>query len=90
MATKSDRAPRVGFWFFSIGKDKALDAIVLESINQGATSEQIIKAIFADKPVSKIRPRVAEKGRFIFSKSQINKYQVNVPSSMAILVTWVD
>ena len=82
--------PLFGFWDFSIGKDKALGGLVLESYHQGATAAQIINEIIAGTPPRRIRPRIAEKGRFIFSKSQVEKYQLTIPASISKAATWVE
>ncbi len=74
----------------SVGAGKALGGLVLSGEQQGKDAALIIKDILAGKPVSKIRPKAAEKGRFIFSRSEVNKWRLTIPESISKLTTWVD
>jgi len=81
--------PVFGFWDFSIGENKAIGGLVIEGYQQGYTAAQMIKQIVAGENIEVIRPRVAQKGRYIFSKVEVGKHQLSIPANMMGTITWV-
>lgn len=81
--------PVFGFWDFSIGEGKAIGGLVIEGYQQGYAAAQIINRIVAGEVVEKIRPQVAKKGRYIFSKAELIKHQLTIPQEIKRTITWV-
>lgn len=81
--------PVFGFWGYSIGKNKAIGGLVIEGYEQGYTAAQIIKQIVAGENISKIRPEVAKKGSYIFSREEVKKHKLIIPANMMGAITWV-
>lgn len=81
--------PVFGFWSFSIGEGKAIGGLVLEGYQQGYTAAQIINRIVAGEAVANIRPQVAKKGRYIFSKTELERHQLTIPQEIKKTITWV-
>ena len=87
---KKSPVPLFGFWAYAIGKNKASGGLVLEGYQQGIAAALIVKEILAGKKISEIRPRVAEKGRYIFSRSEVAKHQLRIPETVAHICLWVE
>jgi ABC-type uncharacterized transport system substrate-binding protein len=81
--------PVFGFWDFSIGKNKAIGGLVIKGYEQGYTAAKIIKRIVAGENVAAIRPEVAKKGSYIFSREEVKKHNLIIPTDMNSAITWV-
>ncbi|PKG81522.1 hypothetical protein CXF85_18870 [Colwellia sp. 75C3] len=81
--------PVFGFWDFSIGENKAIGGLVIEGYQQGYSAAQILNQIIAGKKVINIRPQVAKKGRFIFSKTELAKHKLVIPNELKKTINWV-
>lgn len=88
--SRNSPLPLFGFWEMSVGAGKALGGLVLSGVEQGKEAAKIIDDILTGKLASEIRPVIAEKGRFIFSLSEVNKWELTIPESISKLTTWVD
>lgn len=87
-STHSD-VPIFGFWDFSIGINKAIGGLVIKGYEQGYTAAKIIKRIVAGESVTAIRPEVAKKGSYIFSREEVKKHNLIIPTNMNSAITWV-
>ena len=87
---KHSAVPVFGFWEFSIGKNKAIGGLVIEGYQQGYTAALIINRILSGEDVASIRPQVAKKGRYVFSKAEFAKHLLVIPNNMKKTITWVD
>ena len=87
--SKNSPVPVFGFWDFSIGENKATGGLVIEGYQQGYKAAQIINRIIAGRDIGKIRPQVANKGRYIFSRAEVEKHQLIIPPEMMNTITWV-
>lgn len=81
--------PVFGFWGYSIGANKAIGGLVIEGYEQGYTAAKIIKKIVAGENIAKIRPEVAKKGSYIFSREEVEKHKLIIPANMLGAITWV-
>jgi len=88
--SKNSPVPTFGFWAMSIGAGKASGGLVLSGVEQGKEAAEIIKAILAGEPISEMRPRIAEKGRLLFSSSEVNKWKLVIPDFIANSALWVE
>ncbi|WP_341219637.1 ABC transporter substrate binding protein [uncultured Pseudoalteromonas sp.] len=87
--SENSPVPVFGFWDFSIGENKAIGGLVLEGYQQGYTAAQIINQLLAGDSVDSIRPKVAEKGRYLFSRQEIEKHQITIPTNLLDTITWL-
>ena len=81
--------PVFGFWGYSIGENKAIGGLVIEGYEQGFTAAKIIKQIAMGENIAKIRPVVAKKGSYIFSREEVKKHKLIIPANMMGAITWV-
>lgn len=71
--------PVFGFWDFSIGLNKAVGGLVLSGTPQGKEAVTIIKRILAGHSPRTIQPVTAEHGRFVFSRSGLQRWDITLP-----------
>lgn len=81
--------PIFGFWDFSIGENKAIGGLEIEGYEQGYIAAKIIKQIVPGENIAKIRPEVAKKGSYIFSREEIGKHKLIIPANMMGAIIWV-
>jgi len=82
--------PLFSFWDFSVGKGKTVGGLVLSGEEQGRMAAQIARQILQGTPPSKIYPKTAEKGRYLFSQQQLSKYELTLPAAYRKLSTLVE
>lgn len=72
--------PVFGFWDFSIGKGKAMGGLILSGTPQGKEAAHLITKILDGHPVQTLQPVTAEHGRFLFSRSELRRWGITLPS----------
>ncbi|RMF15965.1 MAG: sugar ABC transporter [Gammaproteobacteria bacterium] len=84
--------PPFAFWDFAVGADKAAGGLVLFGESQGQAAAQIADQILRGTPVGSINPRfrIGEKGRFYFSRTQMQKWGLKLPAHLETRAVWVD
>ncbi len=71
--------PMFGFWSFSIGKGKAIGGLVLAAEPQGVEAAKLARCILDGTNAKKVSPVIAEHGRFVFSRSEMNRWGLSFP-----------
>jgi hypothetical protein len=88
---KNTPLPQFGFWDFSVGADKTIGGLALNGRQQGLTAGDIAQRILAfEKKPGDIAPKIAERGRYLFSRSLLNKYNLKVPKEFVHQASFVD
>lgn len=83
--------PPFGFWDFTVGADKTVGGFVLFGKTQGEAAGKIaLKILEGKRPPSKIKPRIPEMGRFLFSRSQLKKWKLTLPADIASKAEYVE
>lgn len=82
--------PPFAFWNFAVGPGKAIGGLTLLGQTQGEAA-----AIIALKILSGIRPDAipvtqGEKGTLVFSKSELEKYNITLPEEIAAKTVFID
>jgi ABC-type uncharacterized transport system substrate-binding protein len=75
----NSQAPLFGFWSFSIGREKAIGGLVLDSYEIGNMASDLALEIFGGTPPCQISPKYENKGLFLFSASQLAKWRLTLP-----------
>lgn len=81
--------PPFAFWDFSVGPGKTIGGHVLFGKEQGINAGEIALKILSGEKYTKF-PKVAEKGRFLFSKSQLKKWGLTLPDDIASKVEYIE
>jgi ABC-type uncharacterized transport system substrate-binding protein len=88
---KNTPIPHFGFWDFSVGKNKTIGGLVLYGKQQGLAAGDIALRILAfGKKPREITPKIAERGRYLFSKSQLAKFKLELPNEIAQEAAFVE
>ena len=89
-SSQNSPVPPFAFWEFAVGEDKAIGGLVLFGFEQGKLAAEMAKEVLT----TGIQPylmstKTAEKGRYLFSRSQLQKYGITLPeklSAKAVLI----
>ncbi|WP_164887246.1 ABC transporter substrate-binding protein [Hahella sp. KA22] len=82
--------PSFAFWDFSVGANKAIGGLVLFGKTQGEEAGKIALRILAGDKPNMINPMVGEKGRYLFSKSEVTRWKIQLPGDLLEKAEWVD
>lgn len=75
--------PLFGLWDFAVGADKAVGGLVLNGYEQGAAAAAIALKILGGTPPRNIYPYTAERGNFLFSRKQLQRFHITLPADIA-------
>lgn len=82
--------PNFAFWDFGVGVDKTAGGYVLFGETQAALASKLVEKILAGTPAGSILPVYGERGRFLFSKSQLKRWNLKLPKNVAAQASWTD
>jgi ABC-type uncharacterized transport system substrate-binding protein len=83
--------PPFGFWDFSVGKNKTIGGLVLFGFEQGRIAGELAHTILTtDVEPHTLGPKTAEKGRYLFSRSQLERHHLTLPRKMANKASFVE
>lgn len=82
--------PLFCFWDFSVGPRGAIGGLVLFGQAQGRLAGETALRILAGETPSSIYPVMAEKGRFLFSRSQLARWSLTLPEYIAVQAEFTD
>jgi hypothetical protein len=73
--------PVFGFWDFSIGKGKAVGGLVFAGNPQGEEAAKLVLRILNGERVQSVHPVTTESGEFLFSRFELARWGITLPSS---------
>ena len=82
--------PLFSFWDFSVGHDKTAGGLVLSGEEQGRLAGEIAQQILDGADPGRIYPKTAEQGRYLFSKTVLDRYGLKLPEAIASVSTLTD
>lgn len=68
--------PPFGFWDFSVGKHKTIGGYVLYGKEQGLLAGKLARKILEGQLVGPLPPQTGLSGRFLFSRTQLDKWHI--------------
>jgi ABC-type uncharacterized transport system substrate-binding protein len=74
--------PPFSFWSFGVGADKAIGGLVLYGRIQGLMAGELVNKVLNGDDIKKIYPIMAEKGRLLFSRYQLNKWGITLSQDL--------
>jgi len=80
--------PLFCFWEFTVGKGMAVGGLVLDGHDQGLQAASFINSILAGKLPRTISPRAALRGEYVFSKSELARWQLTLPDKWRYRILW--
>ncbi len=83
--------PMFSFWSFSVAADQTIGGLVLFGKSQGDKAGELALRILQEGvSPGDIGPTVSEKGRYFYSKTQLKKWGLTLPESIAAKAEYVD
>lgn len=82
--------PSFGFWDFSIGPRGNIGGYVLDGYEHGRAAAKMAEKIINGVPASSIYPLIDDSGRFIFSRSGMERWQLTVPERLEGKIDWIE
>ncbi|MDX7741471.1 ABC transporter substrate binding protein [Aeromonas dhakensis] len=82
--------PLFCFWEFTVGKGKAIGGLVLDGHDQGAKAAELVNAILEGAQPKTLAPRSALRGEYVFSKSELARWQLTLPDKWRYKILWRD
>ncbi len=77
------QVPLFGLWDFFVGADKAVGGLVLDGREQGMAAADIALRILGGAAPGSIYPVTAQRGRFVFSRTQLARHHITLPPEIA-------
>jgi len=74
--------PPFGFWDFIVGPDKAIGGFVLFGKAQGEEAAKLALKILRGKSPGDISPVIGKRGEYLFSRSQLKKWNLKLPADI--------
>lgn len=85
---KNAPLPHFGFWDFSIGSEANIGGYVLDGYIHGRMAGELAAQILAGSDVKQLRYISDRTGRFIFSRSGLIRWDIELPDKMAEQAYW--
>ncbi len=89
-SSQNTPVPPFGFWDFAVGADKTIGGILMMGETQGEEAARIVLEITQGTPPKAIVPRIPEQGRLMFSRSQLEKWQLELNPTLLKRAYYVD
>lgn len=74
--------PMFAFWEFAVGSRMAIGGLVLDGYSQGLEAALIARKVLSGGRLPLI-PKSSGEGRFVFSRSQLQRWQLVLPAAVA-------
>ncbi len=88
--SQNTTVPPFGFWDFTVGANKTVGGLVLFGQTQGEAAAKMAQQILAGKSPRTIPPMMGKKGRFFFSKSQLEKWEIMLPDNISSKADFIE
>ncbi|MDN3682566.1 hypothetical protein QWZ04_19855 [Vibrio tapetis subsp. quintayensis] len=72
--------PLFAFWAYSVGKKKAVGGLSISATQQGIVAAQLVNQYFQDHTMPMIT--TPEKGAFVFSQSELDRWNLHLPAEI--------
>ena len=87
--SENTQVPPFGFWDFSIGTDKNIGGYVIFGYEEGKLAGKIALVMLKGRK-TRVGPTTGGQGRFVFSKRQLLKWKITLPSDVYKKTTFVE
>ena len=89
-SSEHSQVPLFGLWDFYVGADRVVGGLVLDGREQGMAAADIALRILAGAAPGSIYPVTAQRGRFVFSRTQMRRHHIALPPEIAAQSRLVD
>ena len=81
-SSSNTAVPLFGYWKFSVGQDMTVGGFVLDGYSQGELAATMALNVLNGESIS-LMPQSSGEGQFVFSRSQLTKWGINLPEGIA-------
>lgn len=81
-ANANTPVPIFAFWDFAVGRHKTIGGHVLSARDQGLAAGEIASRVLSGVPPSSILPVTASEGRYLFSASEMDRFNIKLPDGI--------
>lgn len=82
--------PAFGFWDWAVGPEKTVGGLVLYGKDQGKAAGEMALKILGGVSPDKIYPVTADRGNFLYSRTQLRRYGIVLPPDIAAMASYTD
>lgn len=82
--------PIFGFWDWAVGPEKTIGGLVLYGRDQGKAAAEIALRILSGTPPERIYPVTADRGKFLYSRKQLQRFHLTLPENIAAEASYTD
>lgn len=87
--SKNSPIPLFAFWSFAVGKDKAIGGHVLDGYEHGLEAAYIAKHYLDNGEFKNIGSKKGSRGSYIFSSSELQRWNLKIPKQIRPYVLFV-
>lgn len=87
--SKHAQLPVFGFWRFSVGDEKGVGGLVLSGQDQGKQTAKIVNHLLRTGEFAVPRIITPTQGQYLFSKTQLKRWNIELPDFIAKQAEWV-
>ncbi|MDG3085559.1 hypothetical protein P7F88_05350 [Vibrio hannami] len=80
--------PPFGFWDFSIGNSANIGGYVVSGYEQGKAAGEMVERVLTEG--ERVRPYMLNRGEYVFSRSQLKKWDINLPDEIKNEVRFIE
>jgi len=89
-SSENTPVPLFGLWDFYVGADRVAGGLVLDGREQSMAAADIALRILGGAAPRNIYPVTAQRGRFVFSRAQLQRHRITLPADIAAQARLVD
>ncbi|WP_415904283.1 ABC transporter substrate-binding protein [Neptuniibacter sp. QD48_55] len=89
-SSKHSELPIFACWRYSIGKDMVAGGLVLSGNDQGKNSAEIVNYFLRHQQFPNPSIITPKQGRYLFSKTQVDRWNLKLPTDIEKHVEWIE
>ncbi|MBF0259392.1 MAG: sugar ABC transporter [Desulfamplus sp.] len=75
--------PNFAFWDFAVGSDKTIGGFIIYGKDMGMqAADLVVQILEIGTPIENLHPKFSDKGQFLFSRSQLKKWNITLPDKI--------
>lgn len=87
---KNSKIPVFSFWKYSVGAGMSIGGVVMSGADQGNGAAEITNAFLQNNRFVEPLIRRPQQGYYMFSRSELERWQINLPEDIATQAIWQD
>lgn len=88
--SKHTPIPIFAFWRFAVGPGKSIGGLVLSGQHQGEAAAKIVNHYLENNKLPTPLMMTPKKGKYLFSRSELERWEIELPDDIAELTEWME